>query len=225
MRLFEYGFDGDGAKSLFGRPLVSITGREKNVLEIAEIILEDVEAKGEQQGYEKAARKYEKFFQDLENEYQWTKKVLEAYISGYNARLEVLDVWLEMLKKEEEELKKQIDRREVLEKNYVPFGDGGVLFSDRDGCVVPYPVSVLGTMCCCYKEWKFREAERRGYVRAKELYLEKINGMRQKLDELLEKGDGEIQELIRQMREVLDEIMAERIRVAELAVYCGELDE
>lgn len=29
MRLFEYGFHGDGAKSLFGRPLVSIPGREK----------------------------------------------------------------------------------------------------------------------------------------------------------------------------------------------------
>lgn len=219
MRLFEYGFHGDGAKSLFGRPLVSIPGREKNVLEIAEIILEDVEAKGEQQGYEKAARKYEKFFQDLENEYQWTKKVLESYISGYDARLEVLAVWLEMLKKEEEELKKQIGRREVLEKNYVPFGDGEVLFSDRDGCVVPYSVSVLGTMCRCYKEWKFREAERRGYVRAKELYVEKINEMGKKLEELQEKGDGEIQELIQQMREVLDEIMA------ELAVYCGELDE
>lgn len=222
MRLFENGFDGDGAKSLFGRPLVSIPGREKNVLEIAEMFFADVEAKGEQQGYEKAVKKYEKIFQDLENEYQWTEKVLEAYISGYDARLEVLAVWLEMLKREEEELKKQIGRREVLEKNYVPFGDGEVLFSDRDGCVVPYPVSVLGTMCRCYKEWKFREAEQRGYVKARELHLEKINGMRKKLVELQEKGDGEIQELIQQMGEVLDKIVKERVRVAELRNLCRE---
>lgn len=38
-------------------------------------------------------------------------------------------------------------------------------------------------------------------------------------------GDGNIWELIRQMRESLDEIAEERIRVMELAVYGGELDE
>lgn len=223
---FENGSGVKGGYHIFDCPQVGLLGRtDGNAWEILELLFTDVETRGERLGYKKAVNKYEKIFQTVESEYHWTKKVLEAYISDEDSCLKILNVWLEMLKTEEEELKEQIGKmeREFSEKCHVSIGDLKALFSDRTGSVDgSYQADVLGMMYCCYKVKKFREAKRRGYTRAKELYVRKIDGMKEELEKLQEKGDGEIRELVRQMRELLDKIWDERIRVAELKNLCSE---
>lgn len=82
------------------------------------------------------------------------------------------------------------------------------------------PVTSFGILdiIYSYKEKRLKKAEQKGYLEAKELYEEKIKRLQDKLKRLMEKSDEEIKKMVKLISDILDEIVENQMKIAELKI-------
>ena len=184
-----------------------------------DMLFTDVETEGKKQGYEKASKKYEPIFREIENRYNETKKLIESQKTVYGDQSDKLIEKLSALEKERDSLQAEVDNKakQVSKAYNIPLGQvrsamssGTLLMSD--------PTFGILDIIYSHKEKKLKKAEHKGYLEAKELYEEKIKRLQAKLDRLKEKGDEDIKKLVNLISDVLDEIAENQMKIAELRI-------
>lgn len=207
---------------IFGDPLGGgLFNDEPNVLDQVEMLFIDVETEGKKQGYDRAAREYEKAYRGIEREFLETKKIIELQKNSYDNEVDMLIHKLEELEIEKANLENQVNEktREVSSRFGIPAGDikkslaTGSLFVDN-----PYSsVNVLG-LVYKHKEKKLKEVEQRGYAEAKKLYENKIEKLKSELSRLKENGNRDLQKLVTMIDEIFAAIADEQMKIAELRI-------
>lgn len=220
MGLFnKKGFWG-GVLGPVGNPLGDIFDNGPSLLDKVDMLFTDVETEGKKQGYTRAAAEYEKAFRAIEGEYNAAKKLIEYQKNMYDSQSDALIEKLEALERQKENLKKQVEQKaeSVSAKYDIPISQ--VQGSLASGTLIvggPATVDVLG-MIYKHKERKLREAERRGYLEAKELYETKIAKLKSDLAALKSKGSADVKKLLALIDEILDAIAEEQMKIAELKI-------
>lgn len=215
---------GDG---LFGGGLTTGLGLSGDLFEKGpstkekiEMIFTDVETKGKKQGYDRAAREYGTVYLKIEKEFKETKEFIENQKNTYGNKAYQFIERLEAFEKQKEALKKELNAKinDVSRKYDISVGD--IRRSMESGALLTggfIMIDILG-MIYSYKEKKLRQAEQRGYAEAKELYETKIQKLKDEIKRLKEKGDNELKTLLNQISQILDAIVEEEMKIAELKI-------
>ena len=188
-------------------------------IEKVDMLFTDVETEGKKQGYDKASKEYGHVFKELENTYKETKILIVEQKNMYQNQSDKLIDRLAALEYERDCLQVQVDSKaKQLAKEYnIPIEK--VTSEISSGTLLMTDIS-FGILDIIYshKEKKLKKAEQKGYLEAKELYEEKINKLKVELNLLKEKGHGEIKELVDLISDVLDEIVENQMKIAELRI-------
>ena len=208
---------------LFGEVGLSILSNlllgEPNLPHAAKLIFTDVETDGKKLGYSIAAAEYEKAFRTIEDEYNAANELLECQKNMYNSQANDLIERLEKLERQKEELEKQVELKiELISIKYsIPISKIQHSLSSGSS-VVANPTGDIFTAFCKHKEREYIEAIRSGYLEAKKTYEIKIAEMKNNLVELKKKGSEDIQNLLDLINGVLDSIVDEQTKIAELQI-------
>lgn len=199
---------------MFGGGLL---GRGPSTIDKIEMLFTDVETKGEKQGYARAAKEYGPIYEKIANEYKETKELFVKQKSAYKNQAYELNKRLENLEKERESLQKQmISVRDDIAKKYnIP--PEKIIGLMRVGCV-PEMLGILD-MIYSYKEKKLRQAELRGYTKARELYERKIKKLQDELHRLKEKVSSDKEAMQNLVLQMSDEIVKIQMQIAELRIW------
>ena len=211
---------------ILGGPLDNPLGgglfeKRPSIIEKVEMIFTDVETEGKKQGYDRAANEYGKVYRAIETEFLETKKLIELNKNSCDNQVEGLINKLEALEKEKSRLEQQVNSKihDVSSKFDIPIGD--VKKSLACGTLlVGGPLASVDILDLIYrhKEKKLKQAEQRGYAEARELYENKIERLKAELRRLKEDANKDIQNLIMMIDEVLEAIINEQMKIAELRV-------
>ncbi|WP_346684830.1 hypothetical protein [Megamonas hypermegale] len=190
---------------------------EPNIIDKIDMIFTDVETEGKKKGYSRAAKEYEKVFCYIEEEYNKVKNIMENQKDIYGTKSDILIQKLEELEKKRQNLENQVEEKiEAVSKKY-GISTSQVRTSIINGNIIMSSGSILDIIYR-YKEKKYREAEQRGYLEAKKLYEDKINELRKKRINLKKEGYNEICGLKNMIKEILDKIIDEQMKIAELEI-------
>lgn len=179
----------------------------------------DVETEGKKKGFARAADEYAKVFRTIEREYQQTRELLASQKSAYDAQAEAFIAKLEALERKKAQLEKQVQQksRDVSEKYDIPVSQVQSSLAAGNFLSGSATIDILGILYR-HKEKKLREAERRGYLEAKELYEAKIDSLKAELEELRIRGSADMMKMVAMIRELLDAIAEEEMKIAELKI-------
>lgn len=190
---------------------------EPNIIDKIDMIFTDVETEGKKKGYSRAAKEYEKVFCYIEEEYNKVKNIMENQKDIYGTKSDILIQKLEELEKKRQNLENQVEEKiEAVSKKY-GISTSQVRTSIINGNTIMSSGSILDIIYR-YKEKKYREAEQHGYLEAKKLYEDKINELRKKRINLKKEGYNEICGLKNMIKEILDKIIDEQMKIAELEI-------
>lgn len=180
-----------------------------------DLLFKDPEIEGKKRGYERVAKEYEKAFQRIKNEYETTKRITERQMASYNRQADVLIERLSELERQEKSLKKQIARNcnAVSDKYDIPNSYVSGMIGGASVLLVPSWGLLLG-----YKKRKFHEAEQQGYLEAKKVYDTKIAKLKNDLSVPKNQGNLKIKKLLNMIDEILDVIVEEQMKIAELKI-------
>lgn len=188
----------------------------------------DAEVEGKKEGYKKAAKKYEESLQLLKIDYDFTIEKLKSKEYQYDKISEYLLDKLKELELEREKLKGYIAKKGNVSKEEI---DSAINYSLRTGaslltssCIMPQhdPISIIIDCIYAYKERKFREAEKRGYEEAENIYKEKISKLEKKLKCAKEEGNKSIHDIGIFIYDLLTAIRDNYKIIAELKISIDE---
>lgn len=203
---------------------VKIPG-EPSTFEKIEMLFTDVETEGKKRGYDKASEEYGTAFRAIEKEYEEAITYFNQTKNSLDNRSEGLIYELDRLEKEKKKLQKEIELKSkaVSVKFDIPLSSvTSSAFSSVTG-VVTLMDGINGILGIVYdqKEKKLKDAEQRGYREAKEIYIKKINKLKVELKEVKEKGTSEIGRMMDMINDLLEAIIDEQTKVAELKILLG----
>lgn len=209
------GLFGDTALSVLSGILLG----EPSLPYAVKMFFTDVETDGKKLGYTIAATEYEKAFRTIEDEYNAANELIERQKNMYNSQANDLIERLEKLERQKEELKKQVELKiELISIKYsIPISKIQSSLSSGSS-VVANPTEDIFAAFCKHRERKYIEAMQCGYLEAKKIYEIKIVKMKSNLVELKNKGSEDIQKLLDLINEVLDSIVDEQTKIAELQI-------
>lgn len=172
----------------------------------------------EKQGYIKASKEYENAFKEIQTKYIQAKLRFEKTIREKDLYSEQLISLHEQLVLARESLELEFEKRskKVAEENNVSAETvkntiSTNAFGSNNGIDL---ISLLHG----YREKKLREAERKGYNRAKSEYDIKINALKREFKELQNMSNLKIGELYELISDVLIAISEERMKIATLTI-------
>lgn len=190
---------------------------EPNIIDKIDMIFTDVETEGKKKGYSRAAKEYEKVFCYIEEEYNKVKNIMENQKDIYGTKSDILIQKLEELEKKRQNLENQVEEKIYSVSKKYNLSISQVQESLINGNIIMRSKSILDIIYR-YKEKKYREAEQHGYLEARNLYEDKINKLREELMSLKKEGDNKICELKNMIKEVLEKITDEKMKIAELEI-------
>lgn len=183
------------------------------------LLFTDVEVEGKKRGYERAAAEYEEAFIRLEKLYKETQDFLEIRIQEENRVADELIQKLRALEKEKEKItmEVQIKVSDVASTYHVPETTVAKAFS---GGTIFNINSTLGILdFVAYKKGKkLCEAEAKGYIEAKHSFDAKIKQLQQNYEILKRKSEREVQNLLSLIQDILNDIVIEETKIAELKI-------
>lgn len=183
------------------------------------LLFTDVKTEGKKQGYERASKEYESVFRKVAKEYNDTKKILDDEIATNDEKIEALIVRLEKLEKKRKKLESDVNKktRQVSDSYDVPIGDVTAAMASGTLLYGGMGFSLLDVICSI-KERKMIEAEQAGYQEAKELYLQKIDKLKKKLNNLRKESNAKIKELVKMAEPILKDIADEELKIGDLNI-------
>lgn len=193
---------------------------EKQVKKQLDKLFSDTETEGKKRGYEKAANEYSAAFRRIEKEFLETKNLIESQKNEYERQAYKLIDRLEELEKLKEALENRVNSSvaQVSSRYNIPVCDvnrhmqsGTLLYGE------PTSINIFDIIFS-YKEKKMRQAEKKGYAEAKELYETKIQKLKDELWRLKEKGGSETKILLNQISQIMDAIAEKEMQIAELQI-------
>lgn len=179
---------------------------------------EQIYIDAEKRGYARASKEYGVVFSEIQSEYNQAKQRFEQIIREDNIYSEQLITQHEQLLATRKSLEAEAERKVkmVAEKSGV---STGAVKRAISGNVFSYTGSVdLFAMLHNYKEKKIREAECKGYNRAKTEYEKKICTLKREFEELQSMCNHKIQELHDLIANVLTAIGDERMKIATMKI-------
>ena len=183
------------------------------------MLFTDVEIEGKKQGYKKASNEYDKMFREIQNDYNEAIELIKSLKISYDPQLERHISKLSELEEQEKSLKGRLERKtkDVSIKYEIPIGD--VRRAAGAGNLINMNPSVeIWSLIYRHKERKFKEAEQRGYLEAKELYERKIADLKQKLHKQKKDGYLGVNNLLDEISAVLDAIVEKKTKIADLEI-------
>lgn len=202
--------------------LLGITDRSKKRNTISKfkiLLIDDVEAEGKKIGFEKAAKKYEAIYRELEIKYQETKSILETQRDSFDNVMNKLICKLQLLEKEKESLEELVKNNiDIFSEKYNISPSNVKSILGTGSLFIPKAIISIGILdiICSNKERKLKKAENEGYLEAREIYEKKIKELHDKYILLKNKGNEDIKKLIDLLVDVCDEIADNQIKIIEL---------
>ena len=190
-----------------------------DTLEKLDTVLMDVDTEGEKRGYERAAAEYDAAYVRIENEYLTAKNLLEQLITSKDTEATRL---ISKLQKLEED--KRILERKVHEKTKQVSNKYNIPVSSITQSLVSGTLLIGGSgtgvldLIYRYKSKKLKEAEKKGYEEARQLYRKKIRELKDNLELLRKKSSAELQELAKLITDTIKEISDIETKIAELEI-------
>lgn len=187
--------------------------------DVVDVLFSDPEIDGKKAGYEKAAKEYEKVYNELKREHKEIMDQIKGQRMKYDAKNDMLIEQLARLEEKRDNLKERLEYREkrMSEKYGIPINtvhetalSGGFIGESPT-------IDVIGLLYG-YKKKKLMEAEHKGYMEVRELYEEKLRKLKQELREEKKKGYMEVQNLIDLMCDIFEEISQKKMEIAGLEI-------
>lgn len=179
---------------------------------------EKVYIDAEKQGYVRAAKEYGAVFNEIQSEYNQAKQRFEQIVREKDIHSEHLIAQHEQLVATRKYLEAEVERKakRMAEKSGI---STGAVKSAISGNAFSSTGSVdLFSVLHSYKEKKIREAECKGYNRAKTEYEKKIRALKREFEELQKISAQKINELHDLIADILVAISDERMKIATMKI-------
>lgn len=183
------------------------------------LLFTDVEVEGKKRGYERAAAEYEETFIRLEKLYRETQDFMKIRIQEENRVADELIQKLHALEEEKEKITREVQIKvsDVASTYHVPETtvaksfSGGTIFNINSTLgILDFVVYKKGKKLC--------EAEAKGYTEAKHSFDAKIKQLQQNYEILKRKSEREVQNLLSLIQNILNDIVIEETKIAELKI-------
>lgn len=194
--------------------------RNPSFIEKVEMLFKDVNTVGKKQGFERAAKEYEKAYSAIEKEFKKTKELIEKQKNTYETQTEELTEMYIHLKQLKAELERQVNLKANEVSLYYDIPMEEIIRNLKTGTLLINIFTFFPILGVIYnhKGKKLREAEQQGYIEAKDLHEEKIDKLKVELGRLRENADEDIQQLLSLISEMLDSIAKEQTKITDLAI-------
>ena len=193
-------------------------------LEKIDMLFTDVETEGKKQGYQRASSEYEHVFNKIEMQYNEAMRDIEKQKDTYEDLSKKLMKRLQKLENERDTLRIEIDNniKKVSDKMGKPVSF--VKSAVASGSLLMPSIALPSILDIIYshKEKKLREAERRGYQEAREIFDRKVNKLKERLLDLKKKGKSDLNNFIQLIDDILDEILDNQVKIAELKIVLNQ---
>lgn len=179
---------------------------------------EKVYSDAEKRGYIKASKEYGAVFANIQEEYNKAKEEFERVIMQNDIHAEQLISQHEQLVATRKILENEVEQRakRIAEKSGISLGTvKGVISGNTFGSTSG---ADLLSFLYAYKEKKIREAECKGYNRAKKEYEKKIRVLKREFEELQTMSTQKIAEFRSLIADVLSAIGDEQMKIATLRI-------
>ena len=172
----------------------------------------------EKRGYVRASKEYAVVFADIQDEYNKAKQRFEGIIRANDIHSEQLISQHEQLAAKRKALEAEVERKtkKLADKSGVSIETvrtvvSGNTFGATSGVDL---MAILNS----FREKKIREAECKGYNRAKKEYEKKIRALKRDLEELQIMSTQKIEELRNLISDILAAISEEQMKIATLRI-------
>lgn len=184
-----------------------------------EMLRKDVNTEGKKKGHVRAAKEYGKAYRIVEKEFKKTKDLLEDQKNTHETQIKELTELYNHLKQLSTELKRQVDLKANEISLYYDIPREDIHHKLNAGTLLDFfkAFSIL-SIIYTYKEKKLREAEHQGYIEAKDIHEGKIDKLITELERLKKNANKDIQELLSLISEILEDIVKEQTKVADLSI-------
>lgn len=190
-----------------------------NTLEKLDTVFMDVDTEGEKRGYERAAAEYDAAYERIETEYLKAKELLEQQITNKDTEAIRLISKLQQLEENKKELECRVHEKtkQVSNKYDIPFSSVSQSLMSGTLLIGGSEMGLLD-LIYRYKSKKLKEAEKKGYEEARQLYRKKIRELKDNLELLRKKSSAELQELAKLITDTIKEISDIETKIAELEI-------
>ena len=193
---------------------------KKDISLNSKLLFVDAKTEGKKEGYDLASKEYKTAIEMIEKEYADTISLIESNKKSYEEQAEQLLNKLEELERKRDELESiVVNKSEKVARvyNVLPINvkkglAAGTLFADL--------TTVLVAVGIIYKVKKINyiKGKKEGYIEAKLIFEEKIRQLKKKLNELIEKSDADIKDILDKISLILDAIAKAEANIAELSM-------
>lgn len=204
--------------------LGGLLGDTPIIIEKVGLVFTDVETEGKKQGYQRAASIYEQVFREMESRYQTAIEFLMRTKDLYESESSILVNWLESLERESERLQKEYDAKLHSKAEELNMTTQELKGAFAAGCVGPTGNGLwILDLVYSHKEKKLAESIWKGYLEAKDIYKKKIRELKDEYEEKLKKGNEGLEKLVSTMDDIMNDIAAEQMKIAELSLLSEEI--
>ncbi|MBP3205580.1 MAG: hypothetical protein J6M66_09205 [Lachnospiraceae bacterium] len=184
-----------------------------------DLLFKDAKSEGKKEGYNTAAREYEKVYQEQKTQNRKTKEYIEQAKGKHVSEARTLISH----QKELENYKAELERKKcdladrVARKHNINATAAMALASSGSFVAVEIwaLIPLVGTVMIL-KEKQFKSGFESGYAEARKLYLEKLRKLQDELRQLKSEGDTQINSLIDMISSIKNEIAKLNLEIAEL---------
>lgn len=192
-----------------------------DVIEYIGNLNSDPETDGKKDGYKRAAAEYKPVYQKLKKEYKQAISEIQRQKQCYDSESNAKIAYLSKLEKQRDALQEKLETRirAVVDEEGLSVSDLGSSLG-RSGFIKD-PYSEI-TWSILERKWRRKKAEKEGYLEAKQLYEEKLDVLRRKLEEEKANASRQMKKYADLISDILREIEETQMKIADLKIALGE---